>query len=57
MMACYSEMEQKVAQRTNTKFQTEVMNCGTLDDFANGLSNRVGEQNSLLIPLVLMHRP
>ena len=43
LMVCYGEQERKAAQGTNGKFQTFTLNCGDLDDFANGLSNRVGE--------------
>ena len=43
LMVCFNELAKKDAQGTNVKFQTFTMNCGNLEDFANGLSNRVGE--------------
>jgi hypothetical protein len=44
LRVCYDELERKAAQGTNSKFQTFTMNCGTLENFSDGLSNRVGEQ-------------
>ena len=52
LMVCYDEQERKASQATNAKFQTFTLNCGDLDDFANGLSNRVGEHILWLFGLI-----
>ncbi len=50
---CYDELERKAVQGTNAKFQTFSMSCGTLEDFANGMSDRVGEPVLSSTPMVV----